>query len=422
MLVDVDPVHLLIDPAAVRAAVGPRTEAIVPVHLFGQIAPVEEIGKIAADAGVPIIEDAAQSQGALRHGRAAGSFGLAAGTSFYPGKNLGAAGDAGAVTTVRRRGRPDACGVIAAHGSARKYEHEIIGMNSRLDTVQAVVLEAKLRRLAAWNDARRAAAARYAELLGGVDGVGIPVSAAGNEDVWHLYVVQVDERDRVLRELNAGGDRRRHPLPDAGAPHRRLRRPRPAARARSRSPRPPPAGSCRCRCSRTSRRRSRSGSWTCWPGRLMAARPRVVLVHLNSLELGGTQINAVDLAAAVVPHGYESHLIGPEPTGTGASLLDVAAERGRPGHARSASRRRRSPTAACSGSAPTRSAPTCCTRTGRGAPRAPSTGGRAGSPGARGSRRCTRWSSTTRSTGTTRSSWGPSTSSRSASTGPGRPS
>ena len=174
------------------------------MHLFGQVAPVEEIGKIAADAGVPMIEDAAQSQGALRHGRAAGSFGLAAGTSFYPGKNLGAAGDAGAVTTtdaeVARTVR-----VIAAHGSARKYEHETIGMNSRLDTVQAVVLEAKLRRLAGWNDARRAAAARYAELLAGIDGVGVPVSAAGNEDVWHLYVVQVDERDRVLRELNAAG-------------------------------------------------------------------------------------------------------------------------------------------------------------------------------------------------------------------------
>jgi dTDP-4-amino-4,6-dideoxygalactose transaminase len=95
--------------------------------------------------------------------------------------------------------------VLAAHGSATKYEHEAIGMNSRLDTVQAVVLEAKLRRLAGWNAARRAAAARYAELLSGIDGVRVPVSAAGNEDVWHLYVVQVEERDRVLGELNAAG-------------------------------------------------------------------------------------------------------------------------------------------------------------------------------------------------------------------------
>lgn len=202
--VDVDPEHLLVDPDAVRAAVGPRTAAIVPVHLFGQVAPVEEIGKIAADAGVPMIEDAAQSQGARRHGRPAGSSGLAAGTSFYPGKNLGAAGDAGAVLTsdgdLARTVR-----VLAAHGSARKYDHEAIGMNSRLDTVQAVVLEAKLRRLDGWNAARRAAAARYAELLAGVAGVRVPTSAEGNEDVWHLYVVQVEERDRVLAALHDAG-------------------------------------------------------------------------------------------------------------------------------------------------------------------------------------------------------------------------
>ena len=202
--VDVDPVHLLMDPAAVRAAVGPRTEAIVPVHLFGQVAPVEELGKIAADAGVPLVEDAAQAQGARHNGRSAGTFGLAAGTSFYPGKNLGAAGDGGAVTTsdaeVARTVR-----VIAAHGSAHKYDHEVIGFNSRLDTIQAVVLSAKLRRLEAWNAGRRAAAARYGELLAGVAGVQLPVTAEGNEDIWHLYVVQVEERDRVLAQLTAAG-------------------------------------------------------------------------------------------------------------------------------------------------------------------------------------------------------------------------
>jgi len=204
VLVDVDPVHLLVDPDAVKAAVGPRTEAIVPVHLFGQVAPMERLLKIAADAGVPLVEDAAQSQGARQNGRFAGSFGLAAGTSFYPGKNLGAAGDAGAVTTddadVARAVR-----VLSAHGSARKYEHEIIGMNSRLDTVQAVVLEAKLARLARWNARRREAVARYEELLAGVEGVRLPVSATGNEDVWHLYVVQVDDRDQVLTQLHAAG-------------------------------------------------------------------------------------------------------------------------------------------------------------------------------------------------------------------------
>ena len=204
VLVDVDPVQLLIDPAAVHGALTRRTQAIVPVHLFGQVAPIEELLKIAADAGVPLVEDAAQSQGARRNGRYAGTFGLAAGTSFYPGKNLGAAGDAGAVTTddaeVARAVR-----VLSMHGSARKYDHEVVGVNSRLDTVQAVVLEAKLKRLVGWNDKRRAAAAYYGELLAGADGVQVPVSAEGNEDVWHLYVVQVDERDRVLGELNAAG-------------------------------------------------------------------------------------------------------------------------------------------------------------------------------------------------------------------------
>ncbi|MCG7288112.1 DegT/DnrJ/EryC1/StrS family aminotransferase [Cellulomonas sp. ACRRI] len=204
VLVDVDPVHLLVDPAAVRAAVGPRTAALVPVHLFGQVAPVEELLKTAADAGVPLVEDAAQAQGARRHGRPAGTLGIAAGTSFYPGKNLGAAGDAGAVTTddaaVAHRVR-----ALAAHGSTRKYRHDVVGMNSRLDTVQAVVLEAKLRRLAGWNARRRAAAARYADLLRDLPAVRPPVADPANEDVWHLYVVQVPDRDRVLAALHEAG-------------------------------------------------------------------------------------------------------------------------------------------------------------------------------------------------------------------------
>ncbi|WP_158371301.1 DegT/DnrJ/EryC1/StrS family aminotransferase [Cellulosimicrobium cellulans] len=202
--VDVDPVHLLVDPAAVRAAVGPRTAALVPVHLFGQVAPVEELLTTAADAGVPLVEDAAQAQGARRHGRSAGTLGLAAATSFYPGKNLGAAGDAGAVTTddaaVAQRVR-----ALAAHGSTRKYRHDVVGMNSRLDTVQAVVLEAKLRRLAGWNARRREAAARYAALLRDVPGVRPPVPDPANEDAWHLYVVQVPDRDRALAALHDAG-------------------------------------------------------------------------------------------------------------------------------------------------------------------------------------------------------------------------
>lgn len=204
VLADVDPVHQLMDPDAVAAAIGPKTQAIVPVHLFGQVAPVEQILPIAASVGAAVIEDAAQSQGATRFGIAAGSLGLLGATSFYPGKNLGAAGDAGAVTTddaaLARTVR-----LLGAHGSEIKYSHEIIGMNSRLDTIQAVVLNAKLLRLEGWNRRRREAAARYSALLEGIEGVALPQVMPGNVDAWHLYVVRVADRDRVLKELNAAG-------------------------------------------------------------------------------------------------------------------------------------------------------------------------------------------------------------------------
>jgi dTDP-4-amino-4,6-dideoxygalactose transaminase len=204
VLVDVDPQYLLMDPALLAGVVNDRTQAVVPVHLFGQVAPVEQVLPIAAEVGAVVVEDAAQSQGATRFGRAAGSLGAAAGTSFYPGKNLGAAGDAGAVTTddadVARQVR-----LLSAHGSEQKYVHEVVGMNSRMDTVQAVVLEAKLRRLAGWNDRRRAAAARYSTLLADHGDIRVPVSAPGNLDVWHLYVVRVADRDRVLAALHAEG-------------------------------------------------------------------------------------------------------------------------------------------------------------------------------------------------------------------------
>ena len=202
--VDVDPHYLLIDPDAVAAAVTSRTQAIVPVHLFGQTAFVERLVPIAQSCGAVIIEDAAQSQGATRFGAQAGTLGAAAGTSFYPGKNLGAAGDAGAVLTDDP-GLAARVRLLGAHGSLEKYRHEAIGFNSRLDTVQAVVLKAKLARLHAWNQRRRAAAERYAALLAGVPGVDIPQEAPGNADVWHLYVVRVQHRDAVLRALHAAG-------------------------------------------------------------------------------------------------------------------------------------------------------------------------------------------------------------------------
>ena len=154
-----------------------------------------------------VVEDAAQSQGATRFGRGAGTFGIAAGTSFYPGKNLGAYGDAGAVLTGDA-GLAERVRALRNHGGVRKYEHDMIGVNSRLDTIQAVVLHAKLARLAGWNAARRAAAARYAELLVDVEGVRAPGVLEGNEHVWHLYVVELsasDRRDDVVAALNASG-------------------------------------------------------------------------------------------------------------------------------------------------------------------------------------------------------------------------
>jgi dTDP-4-amino-4,6-dideoxygalactose transaminase len=194
----------LIDADAVEAAMTSRTRVIIPVHLYGQVAPVEQLLPLAGKTGVWVVEDAAQSQGARRRDKSAGELGHAAATSFYPGKNLGAYGDAGAVLTdsdelaVRMR-------MIRDHGSRYKYEHEVIGVNSRLDTLQAVVLSAKLRRLAGWNAARQAAATRYDALLSQVEEVARPSILDGNEHVWHLYVVRVPDRDRVLKELHAAG-------------------------------------------------------------------------------------------------------------------------------------------------------------------------------------------------------------------------
>lgn len=204
VLVDCDQRFQLIDAQAAEAAVTERTRAIMPVHLFGQIAPMAQLQKVAEAAGIVLIEDAAQSQGAKQCGLSAGNFGLAAGTSFYPGKNIGAYGDAGAVLTndddvaqkVRR---------LRNWGSDIKYHHPEMGFNSRLDTLQAVVLSAKLKRLAVWNLQRRKAAEYYQHLLDGTPGVELPEQRLDNYHVWHLFVVRVAERDRVLGELNEAG-------------------------------------------------------------------------------------------------------------------------------------------------------------------------------------------------------------------------
>jgi dTDP-4-amino-4,6-dideoxygalactose transaminase len=204
VLVDSDPECHLIDVDQVAERLGGRTRAIMAVDLFGQAAPLEQLEDLAREAGVALVEDAAQSQGARRLGRAAGAFGEIAGTSFYPGKNLGAYGDAGAVLT-RSDGLADRVRRLRNYGSDVKYHHPEAGWNSRLDSIQAVVLRAKLRRLAVWNDQRRAAARHYDALLSDAPGVVRPTTRSGNEHVWHIYAVQVKERDRVLAALQRAG-------------------------------------------------------------------------------------------------------------------------------------------------------------------------------------------------------------------------
>ena len=204
VFVDVDGDALLIDPGRVDAALTERTRAVIPVDLYGQVAPFEQLPSSLGERGIVVVEDAAQSQGAVRHGRFAGRFGDVAATSFYPGKNLGGYGDAGAVVTDDD-GLAESVRLLGSHGSPVKYEHVSFGFNSRLDTLQAVVLRAKLRRLAQWNVERRAAAQVYAELLAGVPDLRLPVALPGNDHVWHLYVVRVPNRDEVLRRLRAEG-------------------------------------------------------------------------------------------------------------------------------------------------------------------------------------------------------------------------
>jgi dTDP-4-amino-4,6-dideoxygalactose transaminase len=202
--VDCDPVHLLMDPAQIAAVLTPRTRAVVPVHLYGQLAPMDEIHAAARAVDLLVVEDAAQAHGASQGGRRAGSWGAAAAFSFYPGKNLGAYGEAGAVGTNSEE-VAQSVEALRNHGSRTRYEHPTLGFNSRLDTLQAVVLNAKLVQLDKWNSARRVAAARYDQMLGDVPGVMRPSTYDGNEHVWHLYVVRVPERNRVLAALHAAG-------------------------------------------------------------------------------------------------------------------------------------------------------------------------------------------------------------------------
>lgn len=192
-----------LDPEVVEAAITPRTRAILPVHLYGQPAAMTRIGEIAASRGLHVVEDAAQAHGARHLGRRVGGLGIAAAFSFYPGKNLGALGDGGAVTT-NDDALADRIRTLGNYGSKQKYRHELAGVNSRLDEIQAAVLHEKLRSLDAENEVRAALARRYLDALADAD-IDLPRVGAGCEPVWHLFVVRHPKRDEIQRELAVRG-------------------------------------------------------------------------------------------------------------------------------------------------------------------------------------------------------------------------
>jgi dTDP-4-amino-4,6-dideoxygalactose transaminase len=194
----------LMDPAAIGPAVTPRTTAVVPVHLYGQTVDMDAVGEVASRHGLAIVEDACQAHGAAYKGRPAGSLGHTAAFSFYPGKNLGALGDGGAVTT-NDAAAAETVRLYRNHGQEDKFTHRVVGYCDRLHNLQAALLLVKLDRLAAWNAARRAAARDYDSALSGRHAVTVTQLVDGAEAVYHLYVVSVDDRDGVRERLGERG-------------------------------------------------------------------------------------------------------------------------------------------------------------------------------------------------------------------------
>lgn len=199
--VEPDPTTYNLDPALLEAAITPQTRAIIPVHLYGQPAHMQPILEIAVRHGLFVLEDAAQAQGAMYGGTRVGSLGHAAAWSFYPGKNLGALGDAGAITT-NDDDLAKTLRILRNYGSSTKYVHELQGVNSRLDELQAALLRVKLRHLDAWNTMRQQTARHYSSAL---EGVTIPAVLDGTQPVWHLYVIQHEQRDALQQHLSERG-------------------------------------------------------------------------------------------------------------------------------------------------------------------------------------------------------------------------
>lgn len=205
IFVDIDIDTFTMDPNAVKRALSPRTKVILPVHLYGQPADMGPIVELAAKKGLPVLEDAAQAHGAEYGGRRTGSLGTGGCFSFYPGKNMGALGDAGAVVSndpnfierVRR---------IANHGAGRnKYDNVVPGTNSRLDAIQAAVLRVKLRHLTQWNDERRERVQAYDRALSGLKSIVLPKERPGTRSAWHLYTIRARDRDGLREHLTSKG-------------------------------------------------------------------------------------------------------------------------------------------------------------------------------------------------------------------------
>ncbi|MEQ8676823.1 MAG: DegT/DnrJ/EryC1/StrS family aminotransferase [Aggregatilineales bacterium] len=205
VFVDIDPQTYNIDANLIEQAITPKTKAIMPVHLYGQMAQMDKIMDIAKRHNLYVIEDAAQAHGAEYLGKRAGQWGDAAIFSFYPGKNLGAYGDGGAVCT----NNDDIASSVAKlrnHGRTEKYAHDVIGYGERLDTLQAAILDVKLKYLEGWNDARRNHAGYYDEMLSKLPGITLPHELPGGKPVYHIYCVRVKaKRDEIMQSLKADG-------------------------------------------------------------------------------------------------------------------------------------------------------------------------------------------------------------------------
>ncbi|MDX6501681.1 MAG: hypothetical protein QOG23_4941 [Blastocatellia bacterium] len=203
VFVDIKDDTMLMDPALLEKAITPRTKVILPVHLYGQTCDLDAIMEIADRHGLKVIEDAAQAHGARWRGRRAGSIGDAACFSFYPGKNLGAFGDGGAVVS-QDEDLIERIRMLANHGRLEKYTHKMEGVNSRLDGLQAAILRVKLRHLDEWNQSRRRHADFYFETLSGSE-LRMPVVDENAQPVWHLFVVRVSDREAFQQKLKEEG-------------------------------------------------------------------------------------------------------------------------------------------------------------------------------------------------------------------------